>query len=273
MPQDGEQSQQKRRTRATTDAQGPAPLVYPNKSEGRSTSSMPLTHTDGYTGDDGLLEPPRPGTSVVRYTNQQGPHPNRTTSAQPISPSIPLRRQQGTTKNFPERQPRATAHHLDMPKIQARKSVHWLLPVGIGMLAMLVLWMLGSSVLAWGIQRYYDVHYGYPRTFQTDQAVGHGGDSSTHPSHFIAVNLHRQAVVYEIMAGDPSKSVSYVAPVYIEGDGGDLAPITLEFRDVTGDGKQDMIIHIHLPSQDQISVFVNDGTKFRPSGGNDKIHI
>jgi hypothetical protein len=141
------------------------------------------------------------------------------------------------------------------------------------MIAMLVLWMVGSSVLAWGVQRYNDYRYGMPRTFQTDAVVGHGGDSRQHPSHFIAMNLNRQAIIVEFMAGDPAKSVSYVAPVYIAGDGGDLAPITLEFRDVTGNGRVDMVIHIHLPSQDQVSVFINDGTKFRPSTGSDKIRI
>lgn len=276
MPQDGEQPQQKRRTRATTDGQGPNPLLYGNKTDGRTASSTSFTHTDAYSVDDVLGEPPRSGTSVVRYTNPQGPQSQRTTSAQSITTSIPSRRQQGTTKNFPARTPhppRVTADHQDTQKAQVRKNAHWLVPVGMGMLAMLVLWMLASSVLAWGIQRYDDIIYGNPRTYQTDQAVGHGGDSATHPSHFIAVNLHRQAVVYEIMAGDPAKSVSYVAPVYIVGEGGDLAPITLEFRDVTGDHRLDMVIHIHLPSQDQISVFVNDGTKFRPSNGNDKLRI
>lgn len=87
------------------------------------------------------------------------------------------------------------------------------------------------------------------------------------------MNLNRQAIIVEFMAGDPGKSVSYVAPIYIAGDGGDLAPVTLEFRDVNGDGKPDMIVHILLPSQNQVSVFINDGTRFRPSNSNDKLKI
>lgn len=141
------------------------------------------------------------------------------------------------------------------------------------MLAALVLWLLGSSVVNWGQRVYNDWHYGYPRTFQTDAVVGHNKDSAAHPSHFIAVNLNRQVIVMEIPAGDPSKSISYVAPIYISGSGGDLAPVTLEFRDVNGDHKPDMIIHVWLPGQNQVFVFINDGTKFRPSNGNDKISI
>ena len=141
------------------------------------------------------------------------------------------------------------------------------------MLAMLAIWITGSWALAWGIQRYNDVLYGIPRTYQTDAVVGHNNDSTQKPSHFIATNYNRQAIIIEFMAGDPARSVSYVAPVYIAGNGGDLAPVTLEFRDVNGDGKPDMIIHIHLPNQDQLSVFINDGSKFRPVNGNDKLRI
>ena len=74
------------------------------------------------------------------------------------------------------------------------------------------------------------------------------------------------------MAGDPGKSVSYVAPVYIVGDDG-LAPILLDFRDVNGDSKLDMIVTIRLTNQNQVYVFINDGAKFRPSTASDKLHL
>ncbi|MBV9230947.1 MAG: hypothetical protein JOZ18_16675 [Chloroflexi bacterium] len=273
MPQEGESSQIRRRGKANMGEQDPLALPY-TRTSGRST---PSTQTDAYASlEEDLLDPPRTNTSVVRYDGQQGIQSARITGAQPPSTPIPSRRQQGLTRNLPpSRQGQGRTTTQQQPRMQnkARKNVHWLLPLGVGMVAMLVLWMVGASVLAWGIQRYNDYRYGIPRTFQTDAVVGHGGDSAGHPSHFIAVNLNRQAIVLEFMAGDPAKSVSYVAPLYIAGDGGNLAPVTVEFRDVTGDGKPDMIIHIHLPSQDQISVFVNDGTKFRPSNGNDKIRI
>jgi hypothetical protein len=144
------------------------------------------------------------------------------------------------------------------------------------MLAMLALWVTSTWVLAWGVQRYNDIRYGTPRTYQTDVAVGHGGDNTRHPSHFIAINLNRQPVITEFMAGDPAKANVYVAPLYIAGDGGDLAPVTVEFRSVvTGGTKPDMIVHVHLSNQvqDQLYVFINDGTRFRPSTPNDKIHL
>jgi len=135
------------------------------------------------------------------------------------------------------------------------------------MIAMLALWVVGSSALAWGLARYDDLRYGNPRTFQVDAIVGHG-DDTTHPSHFIAVNLHRHIVVVEFMAGNPAKAISYSGP-YLFDQGGELTPVTLEFRDVTGDSKPDMLIHI----QDQTIVFINDGTKFRPPNNSDHIHL
>jgi hypothetical protein len=261
MPQGGGQSQQKRRTKGMNTG-GPEPLLYPSGAERAATGPQ----TDGYRLDEGLMDDaPRPHTSVVRLDSPQ------TTQSQRLSPAPAIqRRQPGPTKNAP-RQPRFPG---PKPSENQKKSgVHWLLPLGVGMLAMLALWVTGSWVLAWGVQRYNDIRYGIPRTYQVDAIVGHNGDGPQHPSHFIAVNYNRQVIITEFPAGDPSKAVVYVAPVYIAGDGGDLAPVTLEFRDVNGDGKPDMLIHIHLPSQDQLSVFINDGGKFRPVNGNDKIRI
>lgn len=174
----------------------------------------------------------------------------------------------------PGRPQRNTTQQTLRPERKAPEphKVHWLLPAGVGMVAMLVLWVIGSSALSWGMQRYNDIRYGSPRTFQTDFVVGHGKDSPTHPSHFVAINLNHQAVVIELMAGDPAKSVSYVAPVYIVGDDG-LAPVTVDFRDANNDKKVDMIVSIHLSTQNQVYVFLNDGTKFRPSNANDKIRL
>lgn len=154
-----------------------------------------------------------------------------------------------------------------------RGKAHWLLLVGVGMLALLVVWVIGSLGLAWGITRYNDLRYGNPRTYQVDQAVGQGGDSAQHPSHFIAMNLHRQAMVIELIAGNPAKSISYAVPYLISGQGGDLVPVTLDFRDVSGDRRLDMLVVIHLSSGDKTFVFINDGQKFRPPTSKDRIHL
>ncbi len=238
---------------------------------GPQTNMRPMDDDD----EDFIDEPVRRNTSVVRYNSQNLPSPN--------PPTTPRRRTGTQDLPFPppRQNPRNTtsqrqfAPSTEPSAVRVKKrnsSVHWLLPLGVGMVAMLVLWVFGSLLVAWGQQRSDDVTYGRPRTYQTDAIVGHN-DSTLHKSHFIAINYNRQAIVTEWMGGDPAKSVVYVVPYYIVGDNSELTPVTVELRDVTGDHKPDLIIHIHLHTQDQTFVFVNDGAKFRPQQGNDKIQF
>ncbi|HLI89051.1 MAG TPA: hypothetical protein VKV37_10220 [Ktedonobacteraceae bacterium] len=266
LPPGSEQPQPKRRNSKThTGDRDTTASAYPQPQP--PIKPVPSPQTDAHAIDKGLFDAPRTKSSAVRLNRPP------TTQAQPLPAPltpIPPRSQQGqaATRNLPHATRSGT-----QPQGGTGRNVHWLLLVGLGMMAMLVLWVTGSWVLAWGRDRYYDIRYGYPRTYQTDAVVGHGGDSPQHPSHFIAINMNREAIIIELMAGNPAKSVVYTAPVYIAGQNGNLAPVTLEFRDVTGDKKVDMIVHIHLQNQDQYYVFVNDGSKFRPSNGNDKIRI
>lgn len=240
------------------------------------------TEDDSLLDDDANTGPARSHSSSIRRANVI---PAPRTTVQQVSP-IPQRRAGGQVPR-PEQTTTAlpapinsrpypgdkTTRQPDPPVNKLKGKVHWLLPLGIGMIAMLVLWELGSLVLAWGMARYDDIRYGNPRTYQTDAVVGHGGDSLAHPSHFIAINLNHQAIVIEFPAGNPNGAQSYVVPSYILGPGADQVPITLEFRDVTGHGRLDMIVHIHLQTQDQTFVFVNTGTKFRPPNSTDNIHL
>lgn len=227
---------------------------------------VPPSRRDDTLADDDLWDEPRQNTSAIRRDIQ----PSRRTTGVVPSPNTTANRRAQRTKDM--QSPRQPRYRRESETPVKGKNTHWLFMVGIGMVAAVILFLLGSSLLAWGVQFYNGIRYGYPRTYQIDAVVGHG-DSKQHPSHFIAINLNRQAVVVEFMGGDPAKTLTYVAPVYIAGDNGNLAPVTLEFRDVNGDGKPDMIIHIHLANQDQVSVFINDGTKFRPANGTDKIRL
>jgi hypothetical protein len=176
-----------------------------------------------------------------KYIFHQGPPPVR--QAPPQIPS-------------PTQQPRQAAYS-EGP--QARSRVHWMLIFGIGMLAMLALWVLGSMLLHWWSETQDDWHYGRPRSYQTDAVVGHN-DSSTNPSHFLALNLNRHVVIIELPGGDPSKAKIYTGPPLL-GDGQDLTPVTLSFKDVNGDGLPDMLVHV----QEQTFVMINDSGQFRPA--------
>jgi hypothetical protein len=145
--------------------------------------------------------------------------------------------------------------------------VHPLLYLGLGMLAMLVLWILLSALLSWISVTVNDIRYGRPRTFQTDAWVGHNEHTGL-PSHFVALNLHGHIEVIEIAGGDPAHSHLYSGPQLL-GSGSDLVPVTLTFVDVNGDQKPDMLIHLYATGSSPISdpqsmLFINAGTTFRP---------
>lgn len=234
----------------------PKPPIYPTREKTGRITSSPHT-TDGF--DEGYANPPRSQSTTVRRASPTGPAPQVAPTGP--TPAIPRRQQAQATRQL---SPRPAQKNVSPPPVKAPKQSlavwlkdkHWLFLIGLGMISALVLWLVGSAVLAWGTQRYYDLRYGNPRTYQTDIVVGHGGDSPAHPSHFIAMNLNGQAIVIELKAGDPAKIVSYQAPITVQ-DGGQ-SPVTLSFKDLIGHHKLDMIVDIHLPGQDQLSYFIND---------------
>lgn len=140
-----------------------------------------------------------------------------------------------------------------------RRRFHWLFFVGLAMFTMLIGWVLFTTVANWWQITQDDWHYGRPRTYQVDQVVGHN-DSPASPSHFIAINLRGQVEVIEFPGGDATKAKIYLGP-HLIGSGQDLAPVTLTFQDVNGDGKIDMIINV----QGSHFIFLNTGTEFRPA--------
>ncbi len=149
---------------------------------------------------------------------------------------------------------RIVIHNEPPPK----RHMHWSFILGLGMLLALALWIGASEALVWWNNHQLDSLYGMPRTFQTDQVVGHS-DSTDHPTHFVAINLNAHITIIEIPGGDNSHARIYSGPT-LYSDNGNLTPVTLEFKDINGDGKVDMIVHIG----DQSITYLNDGTQFKP---------
>ena len=148
-----------------------------------------------------------------------------------------------------------------------KRHAHPLLYLGLGMLGMMALWVLGTMVVSWWNLTQDDIHYGRPRTFQTDMVVGHS-DSADHPSHFIAINVNHHVEVIEFPGGDASKAKIYLVSTLI-GDGQDLAVVTLSFKDVNGDGRLDMIVNV----ANNHFVFLNDNGQFRPARPDENISM
>jgi hypothetical protein len=144
---------------------------------------------------------------------------------------------------------------------------HWLFFVGLAMLVMLLGWVLLTTLFNWWQLWQDDLHYGRPRTFQTEAVVGHN-DSEANPSHFVAINLHRQIEIIEFPGGDSSKAKIYIGPV-LTGEGQDLAAVTLSFKDVNGDGKLDMTVNV----QNNRFVFINDNGSFRPARPGENVQL
>jgi hypothetical protein len=137
-------------------------------------------------------------------------------------------------------------------------KAHPVLYLGLGMLTMLVLWTVLTGLYGWCVTTLDDLKYGRPRTFQTDAWVGHNEQTGS-PSHFIAMNLHGHVEIIEITGSDPAHTHIYNGP-QLYGTDSDLAPVTLNFVDVNGDHKLDMIVTF----QGSRIIFINNGDTFRP---------
>lgn len=254
------------------------------------TTRRPISIEDAETLDDGAFYPQRRPTSVRRYwpVEEQGQHAqeaaHHTRSVQATMPQtvvryhqrIPLR--SSRTQEQPQTRPPVSAvplttrtTHPDecvthpVVKQKQRLHVHWLVYVGLTVLAGVVVFVGVSSVLHWWQGYQDDLHYGYPRTYQCDVRVGHN-DAHT-PSHFIALNLHKHIEVIEFPGGDVTHAHVYLGPTLI-GDGQDLTPVMLTFADVNGDGKLDMLLHIGTQST---LVYLNDNGVFRPAIASDHL--
>ena len=176
----------------------------------------------------------------------------------PVEEKRPPSRRRAVTQTPPQR---------STTPARARRRFHPLFFVGVGLLVTIFLWIGITQLVAWGANAYNTIVYGYPRTFQTDAVVGHQ-DSASSPSHFLALNFHGQIEIIEFPGGDPTHARVFLGP-QLFGQNNDLAPATLRFIDLNGDGKPDMVIEV----QGSQIVFLNDQGSFRPLKPNEQNQI
>lgn len=131
--------------------------------------------------------------------------------------------------------------------------------LGISML-IVVVFIAGYIYIPPAWQRHADdVTYGYPRTFQTDANVGHGGTS-----HFIVLNLHGTIEVIEVPPNPTKNKPQLYLITQFGNTGADLLPATVSFIDLNGDGKPDMQVTVYNGTNPTIYILFNDGTTFKP---------
>jgi hypothetical protein len=139
-----------------------------------------------------------------------------------------------------------------------RQGKHPLFYIGI-CLVIMVLFLTAYTFIPPALQQWHDDStYGYPRTFQTDANVGHGG-----VEHFIALNDHGTIEVLEIPT-DPTKHQPRLYIVtHFAGQGADLIPATISFPDVNG-GKPNMVVTVFNGTNPTEYFLFNNGTTFVP---------
>ncbi len=148
----------------------------------------------------------------------------------------------------------------DLPEQRPRHGLHPLVYIGISML-IAVVFLAGYLYIPPAMQRWsQDRTYGYPRTFQMDENVGHNGIS-----HFIVINDKGTIKVIEIPQ-DPTRNTPHLyVVVRFTNPGADLIPATITFGDLSGHGRMDMEVKVYeTPDNPSLWVLFNTGTIFAP---------
>ncbi len=143
-----------------------------------------------------------------------------------------------------------------LPQWIRHRAGHPLVLVGVGMLVTVLLVLVSQVVVPWAMKTADDVRYGYPRTTQVDNYVGH--EQGGTPSHFVAMNLQGQITVVELPGGN-LKGAQLLVGARLLGPGADLAPVRLRF---VGDGKHP---DLEVVVQSVQVRFHNTGTSYRPA--------
>jgi hypothetical protein len=124
-------------------------------------------------------------------------------------------------------------------------------------LCVLALVLVANSLITWGRVKVDDLRYGRPRTMHLSGIVGHE-EGTGMPTQFVAMNLNRRVVVFEIPGGDVAKTRTLTGP-YLFGANEDLTPVRLRLEQINGDDTMDLVVSV----KDEEIIYVNDAGSFR----------
>lgn len=124
-------------------------------------------------------------------------------------------------------------------------------------LCIVALVLVANSLIGWGRVKMDDLRYGRPRTMHLAGHVGHD-DANSSPTQFVAMNLNRRVVVFEMPGGDVSKTRTLTGP-YLFGADEDLTPVRLRFALVNPDQQTDLVVSV----KDEEIIYINENGSFR----------
>ncbi|GAC1623936.1 MAG: hypothetical protein NVS4B7_14930 [Ktedonobacteraceae bacterium] len=157
---------------------------------------------------------------------------------QPTQQSAALR--QPTQPSVPTKRP---SQYIAAKRLEPQRQFHWLVPTGITMMITIACYLLLYVVWTGGRGIYNDLSYGTTtRTSHLEAVVG-DHDSATSPTHFAAMNLHGNIDVIEFPGGDVTHAKVFPGP-HLLWSNADKAVVTLEVKDVNGDNKPDILVHV-----------------------------
>jgi len=125
------------------------------------------------------------------------------------------------------------------------------------LLCIVAIVLVANSVLTWAQIKLDDMRYGRPRTMQLSGFVGHNENSGT-PTQFVAMNLNRRVVVFEIPGGDAAQTRTLTGP-YLFGANEDLTPVRLRLQHINADNNTDLVISV----KNEEIMYINESGSFR----------
>ena len=199
------------------------PKARPRQTYNRVVPTRQPSNVKQTTQHSTALRQPTQQRDAVRQSTQQ-----RETLRQPTQP-------RGTTKR--------PSQKISVARPTQQRQFHWLVPTGVTLMIAIACYLLLYGAWTGGQGLYNDWAYGATtRTSHLEAVVG-DHDSVTSPTHFVAMNLHGTIDVIEFPGGDVTHAKVFPGPHLLWADA-DKAVVTLEVKDVNGDNKPDIIVHI-----------------------------
>jgi hypothetical protein len=124
-------------------------------------------------------------------------------------------------------------------------------------LVLAALALMASSLVTWTQVKIDDLRYGRPRTTSISGVVNHNETGGVQ-SQFVAMNVNRRVVVFEIPGGDPAQTRTLTGP-YLFGAKEDLTPVRLRLALVNEDKNSDLVVSV----KNEEIVYINENGNFR----------